>query len=98
VPINQVRRTTPSPRPPLTRRLVWITEFAATNWNPDAPLPREHVESFAKESVKYLDTLEWVERYAWFGAMRDCGTVGKWARMLDDEGKLTPLGKTYRDG
>ncbi|KAK4636030.1 Alkali-sensitive linkage protein 1 [Fulvia fulva] len=76
---------------------VWITEFACTNWNQDAPLPREHVEHFARESVKYLDTLDWVERYAWFGPMRDTGTVGKWARMLDDEGKLTPLGKAYRD-
>ena len=76
---------------------VWITEFAATNWNPEAPLPREHVESFAKESCKYLDGLEWVERYAWFGPMRNCGTVGRWARMLDDEGGLTALGKAYRD-
>ncbi|KAF2172849.1 glycoside hydrolase family 128 protein [Zasmidium cellare ATCC 36951] len=77
---------------------VWITEFAATNWNSDNPLPRDHVESFARESVKYLDTLDWVERYAWFGPMRDTGTVGRWARMLDDEGKLTELGKAYRDG
>jgi hypothetical protein len=76
---------------------VWITEFACTNWNKDSPLPRDHVENFARETVKYLDTLDWVERYAWFGPMRDTGTVGKWARMLDDEGKLTPLGKAYRD-
>lgn len=75
---------------------VWITEFAATNWNKDAPLPKEHVENFARESCKYLDTLDWVEQYAWFGPMRDTGTVGKWARMLDDEGKLTDLGKGYR--
>ena len=76
---------------------VWITEYAATNWNKDAPLPREHVESFAKESAKYLDTLEWVERYCWFGPMKDTGTVGCWAAMFDQEGKLTPLGKAYRD-
>ena len=76
---------------------VWITEFAATNWNKDAPLPKDHVENFAKESIKYLDTLDWVERYAWFGPMRDCGTVGRGARMLDDEGGLTALGKAYRD-
>ncbi|KAK3707735.1 hypothetical protein LTR37_011912 [Vermiconidia calcicola] len=76
---------------------VWITEFAATNWNKDNPLPREAVESFAKESVKYLDSLDWIQRYAWFGPMRDTGTVGKWARMLNDEGKLTALGKAYRD-
>jgi hypothetical protein len=76
---------------------VWITEFAATNWNVDSPLEREHVENFARESCKYLDSLDWVERYAWFGPMRDCGTVGRWARMLDDEGGLTELGKMYRD-
>ncbi|KAK5166935.1 uncharacterized protein LTR77_007664 [Saxophila tyrrhenica] len=76
---------------------AWITEFACTNWQIDNPLPRDHVESFARDSVKYLDTLDWVERYAWFGPMRDTGTVGKWARMLDDEGKLTQLGKMYRD-
>ena len=77
---------------------VWITEFASTNWNKDNPLSREHVESFAKESMKYLDSLDWVERYAWFGPMRDMGTVGKWARMFDNDGKLTSLGKAYRDG
>ncbi|KAK9420852.1 putative Glycosyl hydrolase catalytic core-domain-containing protein [Seiridium unicorne] len=76
---------------------VWITEFACTNWNKENPLPREHVENFARESVKYLDTLDWVERYAWFGPMRDPGTVGKWAAMLDSDGKITPLGVTYRD-
>ncbi|CAK1355185.1 unnamed protein product [Cercospora beticola] len=76
---------------------VWITEFACTNWNPDAPLPREHVEEFAKETVKYLDTLDWVERYCWFGPMRDTGTVGKYAAMFDHDGKLTTLGKRYRD-
>lgn len=77
---------------------VWITEFAPTNWNVEAPLPREHVEGFARETCRYLDGLEWVERYAWFGPMRDVGTVGKWARMLDDAGRLTEVGKIWRDG
>ncbi|KAK6440149.1 hypothetical protein LTR95_003623 [Oleoguttula sp. CCFEE 5521] len=77
---------------------VWITEFACTNWNVERPLERQHVESFARDCWKYLDGLEWVERYAWFGAMRDCGTVGKFARLLDDQGGLTELGKAYRDG
>ncbi|KAK4579900.1 hypothetical protein LTR86_000101 [Recurvomyces mirabilis] len=76
---------------------VWVTEFAPTNWNTNAPLPKDHVQAFAHDSIKYLDTLEWVERYAWFGPMRDAGTVGKWARMLDDDGSLTELGKAYRD-
>ena len=78
-------------------RPVWITEFAPTNWNADNPLGKEHVENFARESCKYLDTLDWVERYAWFGPMRDAGTVGKWAAMIDNEGRLTVTGKIYRD-
>ncbi|KAH8883057.1 hypothetical protein GQ53DRAFT_753173 [Thozetella sp. PMI_491] len=76
---------------------VWITEFAPTNWNQQQPLDRGHVENFARESCKYLDTLDWVERYAWFGAMRDTGNVGRWAAMLDESGKLTELGMIYRD-
>lgn len=74
---------------------VWITEFACTNWNPENPMPREHVENFARESVKYLDTLDWIERYAWFAPMRNTGTVGKWAAMLDEHGKITRLGEAY---
>lgn len=74
---------------------AWITEFACTNWSKENPLPREHVENFARESTKYLDTLDWVERYAWFGPMRDTGTVGRWAAMLDEAGKITPLGRAY---
>lgn len=77
---------------------VWITEFACTNWNPAAPMELGTVEEFCAESCKYLETLEWVERFAWFGAMRDCGTVGRGAKMLGKDGGLTGLGRGYRDG
>ncbi|KAA8628763.1 hypothetical protein SMACR_07148 [Sordaria macrospora] len=78
---------------------VWITEFACTNWNQEDPIPKEEVENFCRESCKYLDTLDWVERYAWFGAMRPetIGNVGRWAAFLGDEGELTELGAWYRD-
>jgi hypothetical protein len=76
---------------------VWITEYASTNWNTDNPMSKEHVENFVRESCIYLDSLDWVERYAWFGPMRDTGTVGRWAAMLDDQGNLTDVGKIYRD-
>lgn len=74
---------------------VWLTEYACTNWSVEDPLPRDHVENFARESAKYLDTLDWVERYAWFGPMRDMKNVGRWAAMLDEEGRLTRLGEAY---
>lgn len=76
---------------------VWITEFACTNWSVERPIERAKVVEFARESCKYLDSLDWVERYAWFGAMRDAGTVGEGARMLDSDGQLTELGRAYRD-
>ena len=76
---------------------VWITEFAATNWRKEEPLGKEVVEAFLRESVRYLDTLEWVERYAWFGPMRDTGTVGRWAALLDESGGISELGKIYRN-
>ncbi|KAK3358528.1 hypothetical protein B0T24DRAFT_124842 [Lasiosphaeria ovina] len=78
-------------------RPVWVTEFAPTNWSTENPLPRSHVEHFCHESCRYLDSLDWVERYAWFGAMRDAGTVGTWAAMLGADGKLNELGRMYRD-
>jgi len=76
-------------------RPVWITEYAPTNWQKDAPLGSEHVEAFVRDSCKYLDTLDWVERYAFFGPMRDTGTVGKSAAFLDENGQLTETGKIY---
>ncbi|KAK3935955.1 glycoside hydrolase family 128 protein [Diplogelasinospora grovesii] len=76
---------------------VWITEYAPTNWSVEHPLDKGHVENFVRESCKYLETLDWVERYAFFGAMRDTGTVGRWAAMLDNNGKITEVGKIYRD-
>ncbi|KAI4155415.1 MAG: hypothetical protein LQ340_001015 [Diploschistes diacapsis] len=76
---------------------VWITEFAPTNWNAAHPLGKEHVENFIGESCAYLDTLDWVERYAWFGAMSDTGTVGRWAAMLGNDGQLTEAGRIYCD-
>lgn len=53
--------------------------------------------NFAKESFKYLDSLDWVERYCWFAPTRDIGNVGKFARMYNDEGNLTDVGKAFRD-
>jgi hypothetical protein len=55
------------------------------------------VENFARESWRYLDGLDWVERYAWFGPMSDTGTVGKFAALLGEDGMPNELGKAYRD-
>lgn len=89
---------------------MWVTEFACTNWSAERPLGKEVVEAFLRESVRYLDGLEWVERYAWFGVGtgREMGNVGRYAALLDeregerggdgDGGRVSELGRVYMNG
>lgn len=74
---------------------VWITEWAPSNWDEGRPLEKGYVEGFVRDACKYLDGLEWVERYCFFGAMNNTGTVGRHAAMLDNEGRLTEVGRIY---
>ncbi|EEB98210.1 hypothetical protein MPER_02326, partial [Moniliophthora perniciosa FA553] len=45
-------------------RTIWVTEYASTSLN------ESEVADFMNQTTKYLDDLEWVERYAWFGYFR----------------------------
>lgn len=51
---------------------VLVTEYRGA-------VGEEHVEGFCMDSCIYINGLEWVERYTLFRAMRNTGTVGKWA-------------------
>ncbi|KAH7141353.1 glycosyl hydrolase catalytic core-domain-containing protein [Dactylonectria estremocensis] len=73
----------------------WITEMA---------LPSEDEEAtFAmmNSSLKYLDALDYVEGYAWFGAFR-ADEANEWTgdsvSFFDDDGDLTELGAYYLGG
>ncbi|KDQ10748.1 glycoside hydrolase family 128 protein [Botryobasidium botryosum FD-172 SS1] len=66
---------------------VWITEFASTSTNDTV------VADFMSQTIRYLDTLDWVEKYAWFGVFRDDGQMHY--NMLDTSGKLNQLGEIY---
>ncbi|KDQ10749.1 glycoside hydrolase family 128 protein [Botryobasidium botryosum FD-172 SS1] len=68
-------------------RPVWITEFASTSSN-DAT-----VADFMTQTIRYLDTLDWVERYSWFGMFRQ--ESNSHYSMLDTAGNLNQLGKIY---
>ncbi|KAM0331238.1 hypothetical protein ACHAQA_002907 [Verticillium albo-atrum] len=73
----------------------WITEMA---------LPQENEEStiaMLNESMTYLDGLDLVEGYAWFGAFRTNNAndwTGDSVSLFDDDGGLTELGATYLGG
>jgi hypothetical protein len=74
---------------------IWVTELACTDWNPKAPIDEKDVLQFMKEAVDFMEKTEYVERYAWFGAMEDVGEgVGR-ANGLQKGDELSEAGKLY---
>ena len=65
---------------------IWVTEFALT-----LDIPEEQQRNFLGQALPYLDSLDYVERYAWFGASR--GSTGN--SLINDGGELTAVGQSY---
>lgn len=74
---------------------LWITEMAVPQGDQEVNL------AMLKESMDYLDGLDYVDGYAWFGAFRE-GDSNEWTgegvSLLDDEGELTDVGREYMGG
>ncbi|KAK7056933.1 hypothetical protein VNI00_002651 [Paramarasmius palmivorus] len=68
-------------------RTIWITEYASTSLN------QSEVAQFMNQTTTYLDGLEWVERYAWFGFFRP--ENGSAYNFLNANGGLNTLGEEY---
>ncbi|KAH6975432.1 glycosyl hydrolase catalytic core-domain-containing protein [Ilyonectria sp. MPI-CAGE-AT-0026] len=73
----------------------WITEMA---------LPKQDEEqtlAMMNDSLRYLDNLDYIQGYAWFGAFRADeanGWTGDSVSLFDDKGGLTELGVLYLGG
>ncbi|KIM47691.1 glycoside hydrolase family 128 protein [Hebeloma cylindrosporum] len=66
---------------------IWITEYAETSPNDTV------VFEFMNQTMVYLDSLDWIERYSWFGYFRPRPDVHY--NLLRGDGGLTPLGELY---
>jgi Glycosyl hydrolase catalytic core len=78
---------------------VWITEFACTSWDPSYPVSQEEISDFFHEATQKLDRIDWIERYAWFGAARRPDpALGSGICLIDPHGKLSQLGIRYMNG
>lgn len=78
---------------------VWVTEFACTSWNPSQPVSQQEITDFMRQSVAKLDSLSWVERYAWFGAQRQLdAALGSGNSLIASNGGLSDLGQKYVHG
>ncbi|KAG7088283.1 hypothetical protein E1B28_012296 [Marasmius oreades] len=68
-------------------KTLWITEYANTSLN------QTEVDEFLNQTTTYLDGLDWVERYAWFGYFRPAN--GSAYNFMNADGGLNDLGKHY---
>jgi hypothetical protein len=87
--LNEFYNTNSSRNDPLK---IWVTEMA---------LPQQDAENtvgMLNQTLPYLDGLEYVERYSWFGAFRTDDAnewTGDGVALFDDDGGLTELGALY---
>lgn len=84
----------------LYRKPIWITEFAAGDWQAKDVAQNKHdpetVLRFMEDILRQLERMDFIERYAWFPAKQDNKALGTSA-LFDGTGKLTRLGECYRD-
>ncbi|KAJ2926631.1 hypothetical protein H1R20_g10461, partial [Candolleomyces eurysporus] len=76
---------------------VWVTEWACHDFSTtnQRTCTAEQVSSYLNTTQSWLDSNPWVERYAWFGAMKDTRNVNPLNGLLDQNGALNPLGLQY---
>lgn len=71
---------------------LWITEMGLPQQSAD------NTVAMLNQTLPYLDGLDYVERYAWFGAFRTDDAnewTGDGVALFDDDGGLTELGALY---
>jgi hypothetical protein len=87
--LNEFYNTNSSRNVPLK---IWVTEMALPQQNEQA------TTQMMNQTLPYLDKLDYVERYAWFGAFRTNGAnawTGNGVALFDGGGGLTQLGALY---
>jgi hypothetical protein len=80
------------------RRPIWVTEFALVDWNRPSRASYRANAVFAYEAIRMMETLPFVERYAWFAANPYPwrGTVPA-INLVDDAMRPTSLGVAFAD-
>nr|WP_254868526.1 glycosyl hydrolase [Phaeobacter sp. HF9A] len=78
------------------RRPIWVTEFAYIDWRRPQQARYAANARFAKDAIRMLDRLPFVERYAWFAANPYSwqGRVPQ-INLVDDRLTPTPIGAAY---
>ncbi len=80
-------------------RPIWITELGVADWGAtsieDNHFTDQEVYDFMSAILPALESLDYVERYAWFPAPRSRVPLTHSA-LFEDDGQLTRLGQLYK--
>jgi hypothetical protein len=74
---------------------IWVTEIACTRWQADHPISVEEIKEFMREILTFMDCSPFVHRYAWFGAHPIMDAAVGQGNCLQENGRLSELGKLY---
>jgi Glycosyl hydrolase catalytic core len=77
---------------------IWITEFGTADWNATTQANNQYTAAdalgFMQRVLPKLDSLPYVQRYAWFSG--DPQNAALWpSALIGTDGKLTALGQWY---
>ncbi len=76
---------------------IWITEFALVKWDPGANFPPFSDQArFVELVIPMLESLPYLERYAWYAMLPNIGP-GSTNQLYEADGTLTVTGAAYRN-
>jgi hypothetical protein len=80
-------------------RPIWLTEYALTTYGGYPLLPASALQAeFARRSAAMLESLSYVERYAWFSVPpHEEDPLGHQRSLYLENGSPTAIGTAYRD-
>ncbi|KAI0058321.1 glycoside hydrolase [Artomyces pyxidatus] len=75
---------------------LWVTEWACQNYNDvKAQCSQDDIYQFMNNTESFMDETDYVERYAWFGAMENMQGVNQDDALMTKSGSINALGKQY---
>jgi hypothetical protein len=78
---------------------IWLTEYSLIRWTDPPTYPSwEQQAEFASKSIEMLETLPFVERYAWFSLPPWNKDGSDRTSLYDENGDLTLAGIAYQKG
>ncbi|WP_415232899.1 glycosyl hydrolase [Pseudophaeobacter arcticus] len=78
------------------RRPIWVTEFAYVDWRRPQHVTFKENAAFAREAIAMINSLQFVERHAWFAANPyPWGGQSPQMNLVDENLRPTPVGIAF---